>query len=271
MKKVFDTPGEVDLDIRVPAGRVELFASDRTDTEVEVTPLAGDDASVEAAENCIVDGQEQAGRAMIRIEVPKRGRRWLAREPHVLLTVKTRTGAGVEIQTGSADVDARGQFGSMRGKTASGEVDVENAGDVQFSSASGDVNVGEARGACKVETASGDIAVQAIKDRAVIRSASGAVRVREAAAGIKVQTASGDVELAAVTSGQVALQSASGDLRIGIARGSTVWVDAKSLSGETTSDLDVGGDPPDIDGPHIDLQATSMSGDIHIARAAAFH
>jgi hypothetical protein len=39
------------------------------------------------------------------------------------------------------------------------------------------------------------------------------------------------------------------------------------MSGDATSELDVGDEPPEGDGPTVELRATAMSGDITILRA----
>jgi hypothetical protein len=70
-----------------------------------------------------------------------------------------------------------------------------------------------------------------------------------------------------VAEGEVRLVSASGDVEVGIRRGSRLWVDAKSMSGGTSSELEVGDAPPAGDGPMVELRATTMSGDIQICRA----
>jgi DUF4097 and DUF4098 domain-containing protein YvlB len=82
-----------------------------------------------------------------------------------------------------------------------------------------------------------------------------------------VQTASGDVQIDSVREGDVVLQTASGDIEVGIKKGSKLWIDAKSMSGETRSDLEVGDAPPDGDGPMVEVRATAMSGDITVKRA----
>ncbi len=63
------------------------------------------------------------------------------------------------------------------------------------------------------------------------------------------------------------LKTVSGDLTVGIRAGSALWVDAKSVSGDTTSDLPLGEAPQNGDAPLVDLRATAMSGDIQIVRA----
>ena len=48
-----------------------------------------------------------------------------------------------------------------------------------------------------------------------------------------------------------------------------MWVDATSMSGGTTSDLDLGAEPSGAEGPTVEVKATTMSGDVQIVRAGA--
>ena len=267
MKKSFETPASVTLDVKLSGGRVELVTSEQTTTDVEVVPLAQNETSRRAADNCQVEMVKTGRRSHVQISAPRTGLPLLGKEPSLLVTVHSRVGADVEATVASATVNGRGMFGSVHGKTASGDFNFEQVGELDVKSASGEVAVERIAGPCKVDTASGDVRVEESKGPVRIRSASGDVTMDRVEADAKVQTASGDLLLRSVASGRISLQSASGDMKIGVAQGSTLWVDAKSLSGETTSDLDIGEQPPDIEGPHVDLRATSMSGDIHVARA----
>jgi hypothetical protein len=74
--------------------------------------------------------------------------------------------------------------------------------------------------------------------------------------------------LDAVTAGDVSVQAVSGDVQIGVRRGSLVYVDASSLSGDTRSELELGDLPSAEDGPRIDLRLKTVSGDISVVRAA---
>ena len=65
----------------------------------------------------------------------------------------------------------------------------------------------------------------------------------------------------------VELASASGDIRVGIKQGSRLWVDARSMSGDVTSELEVGDEEPGEDGPLVELKVTAMSGDVQVVRA----
>ena len=136
-----------------------------------------------------------------------------------------------------------------------------------MNSASGDVNISRVEGPLTVNTASGDLEVGHVGGDGKVRSASGDVSIDEAEASLKVQTASGDVEVGSVREGDVNLQTASGDIEVGIKKGSKLWIDARSMSGETSSELEVGEAPPDGEGPLVEVRATAMSGDIEVRRA----
>jgi DUF4097 and DUF4098 domain-containing protein YvlB len=100
-----------------------------------------------------------------------------------------------------------------------------------------------------------------------VRAASGDVAIDEAQGSLKVQTASGDVEVGSVSEGEITLQTASGDIDVAVKKGSKLWIDARSMSGETSSELEVGDAPPDGEGPLVEVRATAMSGDIQVKRA----
>ena len=67
--------------------------------------------------------------------------------------------------------------------------------------------------------------------------------------------------------GEVTLQTASGDIQVGIKQGSKLWIDARSMSGDTSSELELGDAPTDGEGPLVEVRATAMSGDITVKRA----
>jgi len=118
-----------------------------------------------------------------------------------------------------------------------------------------------------VNTASGDVELGRVVGEAVVKTASGDVTVREGGRAVNVSTASGDQRVGAVTAGAVTLQSASGDIGVGIREGSNVWVDARAMSGRTRSELELDDVPPAGDAPLVELRATSMSGDVSVSRA----
>jgi len=85
---------------------------------------------------------------------------------------------------------------------------------------------------------------------------------------VTVRTASGDQVVRSVAEGPVDLTSASGDIRLGIKQGSRLWIDARSMSGDVSSELELGDEvDTDEEGPLVEAQVTAMSGDIEVVRA----
>jgi DUF4097 and DUF4098 domain-containing protein YvlB len=282
--ETFDTPGEVRLDIRLGAGEVRLETADVSETTVVLEPLRDNDASSAAVEKARVELRERGGGYQVLVDVRDRG--GIFRNAEVLVAVTSPEGTSVESKTGSAEVVGRGLFGSIEVESGSGDVEFGEVGvDARVSSGSGDVAIGDVGGSARINSASGDVQMRSVTGDAKINSASGDVIlrdvtgelsvnsasgdviVREARSSVSVNTASGDQEIGTVSSGKVDLKSASGDLKIGIAEGSTLWVDARSRSGEVRSELPVSELPPEGEGPKVELRANTMSGDITVARA----
>jgi hypothetical protein len=240
--ETFHTPGELSLRIRIPAGRVDLETVDGEETRVEIEGGPGvEEEAVIAA---------RGGEVVVEIE--ERRLLFLRTSPDARVRVTCPPGARLEVKAVSADLTARGDWGPADVKTVSGDVQVERvAGDLT------------------VKTVSGDVAADAVSGRATVQSVSGDVRLDDAGGSVTAQTVSGDVRLGGVREGSVMLKSVSGDMLVGIRSGSSLWVDAKSVSGDTSSELEVGDTPPDGEGqgPLVELRATAMSGDIRIVRA----
>jgi len=261
-RETFETPGPLELNVRVPAGDVDLETIDGTETVVEISANSEieDEARIELHPKR--DGHE------VLVVIEKKSGLFRSFREDVRVRISSPPGADVDLSTASADVEARGDYGAAKVNTASGDVRFEHiAGDAQVNSASGDVNLDQIDGSLTVNTASGDVEIRRIQGDAKVRAASGDISIEEADSALKVQTASGDVEVESVREGEVTLQTASGDIEVGIRQGSKLWIDAKSMSGETTSELELGDTPADGEGPQVDVRATAMSGDIRVKRA----
>jgi DUF4097 and DUF4098 domain-containing protein YvlB len=170
--------------------------------------------------------------------------------------------------TASADVKTRGQLGTVEVSTASGDVDVEAAGAAKVNVASGDVELGTVTGKTEVNTASGDVVIDGLHADGRIRTASGDVVVRDAKGSVSVQSASGDQRVDAIRAGSVDLKSASGDLTVGVVKGASLFLDARSMSGATESEIPLADGPTGEEtGPSVEVRAVSMSGDVRVVRA----
>jgi DUF4097 and DUF4098 domain-containing protein YvlB len=262
--ETFSTPGPVLLNIEIPAGEIRLETGDEPETRVELDTRDEDALAAATIElRTRDDGHEVVVAAQKRF-----GFRLLGAGTQYSLRIRAPHGADVELSTGSADVEGRGRFGAVEINDASGDARLDEIdGDVRVNIASGDVRLGRVGGDATVNSASGDVEIVSIGGRGKIRSASGDVSVGEAKSALSVATASGDQEIGSVASGQVTVQSASGDIEVGVAPGATLWIDAKSMSGETISELEVEGSPPADEAAQVELRANSMSGDIRVRRA----
>jgi hypothetical protein len=265
----FDTPGSVLLTIDCPVGEVDVTTHDAPRTEVDVTALKNDDTTREAVENTRVELRETGDGHEVRVEVPRRNGSFFGREPKIRVAVRAPHGAALAFRTASADVDAHGRLGAVRGKTASGDVEVEAADEVSVTTASGDLRFREVRGNAELRAVSGDISVGRVGGELAAGVVSGDLRVTSADRGGAVSAVSGDIALAAVTSGDVDLTSVSGDVTVGIREGSRVHVDVTTVSGDLRSDLDLGDAPPSGDGPLVEIRGRTVSGDLRVRRAAA--
>ena len=278
--ETFQTPGPVRLDVRLGSGEVRLETSDTAETTVTLEPLRDNDASVAAVQEARV---EQRGDEIL---VDVRDRRRGFRGADVLVEIHCPEESSVRAKTGSADIEGRGRFGPVEVESGSGDVQFSDvSGDAEINAASGDVQLARIGGLARINTASGDVQLASVGGEARVNSASGDVQIREAGNRLEVNTASGDVlvgealssvnansasgdqTIGSVSQGKVDLKSASGDLKIGIRAGSTLWVDARSRSGEVRSELPVSDLPPEGDAPHVELRANTMSGDITVVRA----
>jgi DUF4097 and DUF4098 domain-containing protein YvlB len=245
--ETFSTPGKVKVEINIPAGNVDIETVDGDTTSVQLA-VSGRDADEHEGE-AKIELHRRGDRYEVIVAARKGGFSFRSREYDVRIT--TPPGADIEASVASADIEGRGRYGEVRIQSASGDIEFE-----------------ELAGQARIDSASGDIELRQV-DSAKVNSASGDLRIDNVANGADVNTASGDVELRSVRAGEVKLNSASGDLEIGIAGGSRLWVEAQSLSGDTSSELDLeSGVPIESDeGPLVELKARTLSGDINVRRA----
>jgi Putative adhesin len=305
-RETFPTPGPLEISVKVPAGLVDIETDDVSETTVELSPMHDDESAHAAVEASRIELRERTlGGQALSIVVPEvgagggfglgfsrraeeSGRRFrlnFFRSPDVLVRVRCPHGADLRTECGSSDFRGRGRFGTANLTSGSGDLELREAAEFSANTGSGDVEVGQVARSAKVNsasgdvqiarldgegtvnTASGDVVVEVAGGPLQVNSASGDVVVGEAGQSVTVRTASGDVRLSSVGAGEINLKSASGDIEVGVRRGTKVWLDVQSRSGDTNSDLDVGDDPPADGSPVLELRANTMSGDVRIGRA----
>ncbi|MDX6532445.1 MAG: hypothetical protein QOF68_189 [Gaiellales bacterium] len=269
MTTTHNTPDSVTLRLRLPSGRIEITTWDKPRTDVDVQPLRDDDAARRYAADVRHELRRRGSGHELVLEA--RGNRGLFsfRDTPLSFTIRAPHGAHIDADTASADIAARGRFGGVEIQTASGDVIAETIdGDATVRSANGTVELGDVSGPAKVNAVAGDVRIGSVGGDAAISLVSGDLELGPADANVTVKTVAGDVDLTSVQRGSVRAQSVSGDITIRVARGTSVWMDIGSLSGETVSELDSIDEPSQSGDVAVEIKASSTSGDVRLARAA---
>jgi DUF4097 and DUF4098 domain-containing protein YvlB len=266
----YDRSEPVTIALYLPRGRADIVAEDRTTVVADVVPLDGSDGSGGAATDTLITLEGDT----LAIRAPRTADRPWRRGPKLGVTVRVPTGSSIAAKCASADLHAAGRFATVHVNLASGDAAVEEiTGDGHLDTASGDLAVGRAGGSLRVSTASGDVEIGDVTGDVSVRSASGDITIRDSGGSVDADTASGDIGIGVLRRGQAGLRSASGDVKVGVAAGTGVWLDVSTASGSTRNDLAMGagtpGATPASTGATLELRIRTASGDIEIRRAAA--
>ncbi|MEV4406971.1 DUF4097 family beta strand repeat-containing protein [Actinoplanes sp. NPDC049598] len=229
----FEHPTPVVVALRAINGTVDLVAESRDSVQVDVEPY--DDKNQEEADRTrvVLDGDN------LLIEAPGADSGWrLRRFPKLRITARVPLGSGLTGRSTSADVRAEGVWSLVRLDLASADVSVDEVtGDAALTAASGDLHVRRVGGSLKAESSSGDLRIGDVTGDVSAKTASGDIRIDSLGGSIRSSVASGDIEIGRMVNGAGDIRSASGDVSVGIAAGTRVWLDLSSASGRTTSDL----------------------------------
>jgi DUF4097 and DUF4098 domain-containing protein YvlB len=280
--RTFDTPEPIFATIDLPVGSLRIIASDRTDTVVEVRPSdQSDDADVQVAEQT----QVEYSKGKLLVKAPRTKARWWTFKwgGSIDVTVELPTGSRVDASAALAEVRAEGRLGESRFTTGSGGLELDETGRLRVSSA-GDVSVARAVGQADVTTADGEIRIREIDGPAVVKTSNGEIALGEvtgdlrlntaygditvdrALASLSAKTAAGNVRIGEVVRGSVVLETASGELEVGVREGTAAWLDVKTQYGRVRSSLNPA-DGPASSGETVEVRARTSNGDIVIRRS----
>lgn len=265
------TPTPPRLDLRIPAGSIEIDLEQRDTTTVELTAISAGDAAQAAIDATRQELRDSGGHLEIVVHAPERSGklRFIGRQPELRLRITAPLGSSIRASTITADVHCSAGSQDVACKTISGEITVgDAAGAVKLESTSGDLHAGSVGGRLQAGSMSGDISAGAVGADSRARTMSGSVSIAAAAGSVKASSMSGDIELGGLVTGDADLSSMSGDIEAAVVPGIRVYLDLKSLSGDAHSHLDPADDRAEA-GPQLTLKASSKSGDVTVSRAAA--
>ncbi len=280
--ETFSTPGPVRLDLEMPAGEIEIETADTDETHVVLEAVSSSEQVQEMVAAARIESSRRGDVFHVTVEVRTRHGVWISFSggpdirlgtPDMRLRISCPAGAELDVKTKSADLEAQGEYGDVFVKTASGDLSVETAREAQVKTASGDVHLETVAGLLDVKTVSGDVHVASVSGDANFQVVSGDVFVHDAGGSISGTSVSGDQRYEAVVNGRVELRAVSGDLGVGIRRGSRVFIDANTVSGSTSSEFELSDAPalpaPAEDAPLVEVYAKTVSGDVRLERAPA--
>lgn len=268
MQKSFQIEGPAQLEVRLAAGEIEVDPS--LEGKIEVELIAHDEESQRLVDEARIELHDRH----LIVDVPRKrggfGFALVFGRMGITCRIRCPRTSSLAVQSKSADVRARGTLGGLNVQTASGDVEVDRVdGRVNVRSASGDVSANDVLDASNIQTASGDVSIEVARGPVTAATASGDLSIGEAYDNVTANTVSGDQDHGAVMRGTISAHSVSGDVTIGVRRGSKVFLDCNTVSGDTSSELELRNEEPTGDGPLVEVRAKTVSGDIRITRAAA--
>ena len=276
----FASPDPISITIDI-IGDTQITASDRADTIVTVAPRdPSKQSDVKAAAQTVVD--YAGGRLFV-----KSPRSWAPfnGSQTVIVTLEVPTGSALDGTSPMGDFHVEGELGTTRVKTSMGNIRLDLTGELWAKTSFGNVTVDRVSGNADVTTSSGDIRLGEIDGAAVVKnsngrtelervggsvqakSSNGNVLIGHAGAGVNARTANGDVRVAEVGRGEVVVETAAGELEVGIAPGVAAWLDVSTRFGSVRNNLDAVDGPGQSDGT-VQVRARSSFGDIVIHRAS---
>ncbi|WP_282701097.1 DUF4097 family beta strand repeat-containing protein [Streptomyces sp. CC219B] len=196
--QTFDTPATIAAVVDITAGRIQVIASDRTDTAVEIRPAdparSRDVKAAEQTEVAYADG-------VLRIAGPAAKHQLLGPSGSVEVTVQLPAGSHVTAKAAGAELRGVGRLGEVSFEGGLGTVKLDEAAAARLSALDGDVRVGRLNGPAEISTQRGDI------------------------------------QISEALHGTVALSTQQGDITVGAARGVSAALDAGTGHGRISNAL----------------------------------
>jgi hypothetical protein len=277
---VFDTPEPISATLHLQVSDTRIIAGARGETEVTVRPAnPGNDADVRAAEQTRIEFSN----GTLLVEMAKR--RSLFGDPgSVEVTVELPGESGVHGVAAMGEFRCEGRLGECTLTTSAGDIHVDRTAAQRLSTAYGDITVHHATGDADISTGSGSLRVQTIDGTAVIKNSNGPTRIGEvtgdlrvnsangditvdvAHAAVNARTANGSVRIGEVTRGAVVVETAAGELQVGIGEGTAAWLDLSSVYGAVVSSLEAA-DGPGESRATVEVRARTGFGDVLVHRS----
>jgi hypothetical protein len=257
----FETPQPIAVTVDVFVGQVEVIASDRTDTVVEVRPSdVTRKADVRGAQETTVEFA--AGYLTVRgpggwrmYTLP---RAW--HTPCIDVTIEVPTGSRLHGTGNMCRWLVTGELGQCELKTSFGDIQLEKAGPVALQTAgnitvdqvvsranittgTGIVRIREIDGSAVVKNSNGDSTIRDVSGDLQVNAANGNITVERPRGSVTAKTANGSIRIGDASRGTLRLETSVGELEVGIHPGTAAYLDVNTKTGILQNLMEAGGQP----------------------------
>jgi DUF4097 and DUF4098 domain-containing protein YvlB len=282
----FETPQPIAVTVDLFMGHVEVIASDRSDTVVEVRPTdAAKKDDVRAAQETEVD----FAAGTLTVKGPTGWRMYAPpnawRNPSIDVTVEVPAGSRLRGTSHVCRFLITGELGQCELKSSVGDMQVETAGplDLQtvgnitvdravsranITSGSGIVRIREVEGTAVVKHSNGDTTIGEVTGDLRVNAANGNITVERLRGSVTAKAANGNIRVGDASRGTVQLETSLGELEVGIHPGTAAYLDVNTKVG-TLQNLLESAEQPEQSEETVHVYARNSVGNIIIRRATA--
>jgi Putative adhesin len=282
----FETPQPITVTVDVFIGHVEIVASDRTDTVVEVRPS---DAAKKSDVRAAQDTEVVFASGDLTVKGPTGWKMYAPpnawRNPSIDVTIEVPTGSRLHGTAQWCRFLVTGELGQCELKTSVGELQLEKAGPLELRTA-GNITVDQVVTRANITTSTGTVSIREINGSAVVKNTNGDSTIREVAGDLQVnaangnitverpggsvtaKTANGNIRIGDASRGTLQLETSVGDLEVGIHPGSAAYLDVNTKAGTLRNLMETAGQPAQGE-ETVHVYARSSFGNIIIRRATA--
>ena len=279
----FETSQPIAVTVDMFLGQVEIIASDRTDTVVEVRPSdAAKKDDVRAAKETKVDWS--AGN--LTVKAPRGWKVYtLGANPSIDVTIEVPTGSRLHGTASMCRFLVAGELGQCELKTSAGDLQLEKAGPLELRTAgnitvdqvvtranittsTGIVRIREINGSAVVKNSNGDSTISEVTGDLRVNAANGNITIERPRGSVTAKTANGSIRIGDASRGTLQLETSAGELEVGIHPGSAAYLDVSTKSGTLQNLMEAAGQPAQNE-ETVHVYARNSFGNIIIRPAAA--
>jgi Toastrack DUF4097 len=283
---IFETPQPIAVTVDVFVGQVEIIASDRTDTVVEVRPS-------DPARKADVRGAQETEVGLVAGILTVKGpggwkmytlpRAW--NTPSIDVTIEVPTGSRLHGTGSACRFLVTGELGPCELKTTVGDLQLEKAGPLELHTSgnitvdqvvgraniitgTGIVRIREIDGSALIKNSNGDSAIGEVTGDLQVKAANGNITVDRARGSVTAKNSNGNIRIGDAACGTVRLETSLGELEVGIHPGTAAYLDVNTKNGILQNLMETAGQPAAGE-ETVHVYARSSFGNIIIRQAAA--